>query len=60
MSPVCPWLCLEPSEVLALTITATAIRAEPVPSVAGALVAPRVIVAVLLTTVRTRVTLIDV
>lgn len=46
--------------MLALTITATAIRAEPVPSVAGALVAPRVIVAVLLTTVRTRVTLIDV
>lgn len=45
---------------MALTITATAIRAEPVPGVAGALVAPRVIVTVLLTTVRAGVTLIDI
>lgn len=57
---MCPWPCLEPREVLALTVTATAIRAEPVPGVAGALVAPRVVVTVLLTAVRARVTLIDI
>lgn len=57
---MCAWPCLELREMLALTITATAVGAEPVPGVAGALVAPRVVVAVLLTTVRTRVTLIDI
>lgn len=46
--------------MLALTITATAVGAEPVPSMAGALVAPRVVVAVLLTAVRARVTLVDI
>lgn len=53
-------LCPGAQGGVALTITATAIRAEPVPSVAGALVAPRVIEAVLLTAVRTGVTLIDI
>lgn len=46
--------------MFALTIAATAVRAEPVPGVAGALVAPRVIVTVLLTAVRTSVTLVDI
>lgn len=53
-------MSLEPSEVFALTIAATAVRAEPVAGVAGALVAPGVIVTVLLTAVRTSVTLVDI
>lgn len=55
-----PCVSLEPSEVFALTIAATAVRAEPVAGVAGALVAPGVIVTVLLTAVRTSVTLVDI
>lgn len=43
-----------------LTITPTAICAEPVSSIAGALIASRIIVTVLLTTVRTIVTFIDI
>lgn len=43
-----------------LTFTATAIGAEPVPGMAGTLVASRVVVAVLVTAVRTTVTLIDI
>lgn len=46
--------------MLLLTITPTAVRAEPVPSIAGTLVASRVVVTVLLTTVRTAVTFIDI
>ena len=43
-----------------LTVTPAAICAEPVSSIAGTLVASRIIVTVLLTTVRTVVTFIDI
>ena len=43
-----------------LTIAGTAISTQPVPSMAGTLVAPRVVVAVLLAAVRAILTFVDV
>lgn len=59
---MCLLLCCKAgdSQALLLTITATAVGAEPVPSVAGALVASSIVVTVLLTAVRTVITFIDI
>lgn len=54
-----PSLCSQGPTPL-LTFTGTAIGAEPVPGMAGTLVASRVVVAVLVTAVRSAVTLIDI
>ena len=59
MSPAAPGYLQESSQVL-LTVAAAAIRAEPVASIAGTLVASGVIEAVLLTAVRAVVTFIDI
>lgn len=50
----------ESSWMLLLTVAPTAVRAEPVSSVAGTLVAPRIVVTILLTAVRATVTFVDI